>query len=378
MRIGLNLLHAHPGIGGGWNYIRNVVAMIQTCDTEHEYVAYCTAESESLVRETAHCKKVVVSIHGTNRIARIFYENTLLHWRARRDGVDIMYWFANTCSVVPIAKSLVTVYDLLALERPEAYSWLRRFYVRWMLPRSARLATVVMPMSDKTAADLSRMCGVGRDHMVVLRNPLDPTFQHASAEQVQGFRRKYGLPDSIWLYVAHYYPHKNHRRLFEAYSRLRETHPQGWPLVLCGRKNGHEEEIGGLLREYHIEDRVIWLPRLTDAEIPVLYSAAGAVVFPSLYEGGGLPVMEAMSCGCPVAASDIPTTREFAGDAARMFDPLDVGAIAQAMSAFETNDHLREIHRLRGLQVVEMYRMDKAYAQLLTAYEKTTSSNKAA
>jgi glycosyltransferase involved in cell wall biosynthesis len=378
MRIGLNLLHATPEIGGGWNYIRNVVAMIQACDTDHEYVAYCTKESESLVRETANCRKVLVAIRGSNRFARILYENTMLHRRARRDAVDVMYWFANACSLIPGARNLVTVHDLLALEQPQVYSWLRRVYTRWMLPHSARRATVVMPVSDKTASDLTRMCGVERERMVVLRNPLGPAFHRASAEQVLAFRREHGLPDAMWLYVAHYYPHKNHRRLFDAYSRLEKTRPQGWALILCGNKNGHEREIAGLLREFQLEDRVIWLRRLADAEMPVLYSAASAVIFPSLYEGGGIPVMEAMSCGCPVVASDIPTTREFAGDAALLFDPLDVDAIARAMSAFESDGLLRETFRQRGLQVAEDYRMDKIFTQLLAAYEKTALNNNAA
>jgi glycosyltransferase involved in cell wall biosynthesis len=378
MRIGLNLLHAHPAIGGGWNYIKNIVTAIQTHDETNEYVAYCTPESECLIQEKPNVKKIIVGIRGTNRFARVFYENTLLHWWAWRDRVELMYWFTSTGSVFSSSKTLVTVYDLLGLMQPEAYNWTQRVYWRWMLPHTARTATLLAPMSEKTAADLADRFGVSRDRMVIVRNPLDARFRPVDPDAVRAFKEKYRLPDAMWLYVAHFYPHKNHARLFEAFSRVRAAIPQGWPLVLCGDAKGRKDELRRMLRQLHLDDAVIWLPRLTDEEMPVLYSAASALVFPSLFEGGGLPVMEAIACGCPVIASDIPTTREFAGDTAILFDPTDVQAIAQAMSVFEGDANLRDTCRQRGLDAAEKHSMYEAYSTLLVAYQKAARETAAA
>jgi glycosyltransferase involved in cell wall biosynthesis len=272
----------------------------------------------------------------------------------------------------------VTVYDLAAFAMPGAYTPMRRFYAHFMLPHSVKAATVVAPMSEKTAADLAAAFRVPRERMVVIPNPINGSFQPATAEAVQFFRRRYGLPDSIWLYVAHYYPHKNHARLLEAYHRLQAMDGGAWPLVLRGNKNGAEREIARLVARWGLEDVVIWLPPLTDEEMPVLYSAASALVFPSLFEGGGIPLMEAMACGCPVVASDIPTTREFADDAAMCFDPCDVESIARAMLACQRDGPLRERLRRRGLEVAENHRPDRTYAQLCKAFAKSVSRRRAA
>jgi glycosyltransferase involved in cell wall biosynthesis len=214
--------------------------------------------------------------------------------------------------------------------------------------------------------------------MVVIRCPLNPMFRPAPPEKIRLLREKYHLPDGMWLYVAHAYQHKNHRRLFEAYRQLRTTRPGGWPLVLCGDKKGRDAEIRCLLQYLDIEKSVLWLPRLDDEEMPVLYSAAGALVFPSLFEGGGLPVIEAIACGCPVAASDIPTTREFAGDAAFLFDPSDARAIAHAMLTLETDHCARESLRQKGIHTAEEYRVEQAYTTLLTAYAEVARHKRAA
>ena len=118
---------------------------------------------------------------------------------------------------------------------------------------------------------------------------------------------------------------------------------------------------------------MIWLPRLSDGEMPILYSAATALVFPSLFEGGGIPVMEAMGCGCPVVASDIPTTREFAGDAASLFNPLDVESIVNAMQIFQSDSSIRHTYRERGLKKADEYRPQQIFHAIINAYKTAYS-----
>jgi len=369
MRIGLNLLNARPEMGGAWNYIKNIVSLLQNLDHENEYVVYCTPISSGLVVDQPNFRKVNINIYGASQPYRIFYENTLLQFRAMVDRIDLMHWFANTQGLFNSNPGIVTVHDLLMFNDPHAYGILNGAYYRFMVTRTAKNAILLAPVSETTAKDISKWFNVSDNRMRIVRNALSEEFVPAALDEVKQFRHKYRLPQQFWLYVAHYYPHKNHQRLFSAYAKLKSQQSTSWSLVLRGEKNGKDELIKRLLAESGIMKDVIWLPRLSDGEMPILYSAATALVFPSLFEGGGIPVMEAMSCGCPAVASDIPTTREFAGEAALLFNPLEVESIVNAMQMFQSDSSLRHRYRQRGLKKAEEYRPHRIFNAIINAYK---------
>jgi glycosyltransferase involved in cell wall biosynthesis len=315
---------------------------------------------------------ICAGINGSNRISRIFYENSFLQWRAKIDNIDVMHWFANTQAVYNTKPSVVTVHDLLPFHNPKAYPLLNRLYLRLMLPQSLRNANIIAPVSETTMLDIQNTFNVNLKKMVVIQAIIDDAFMPVTSDKIVEFRNRYELPDKYWLYVAHYYPHKNHERLFKAIALLK-VKKTSWPLVLCGSKNGAEKLIAETLRSVGVEKDVIWLPRIEDKDMPNLYSAASALVFPSLFEGGGIPVMEAMACGCPVVASDLPTTREFATDAVLCFNGEVIDDIANAMMRFEEDKKLLEYYKMRGLEKAKKYRKETVIPILLDAYKKAAS-----
>jgi glycosyltransferase involved in cell wall biosynthesis len=370
MRVGLNLLHSHPNIGwGAWNYIGSLLQALEEYGQSNDYVAYCTSLSEVLVPRKPNFRTVSVGINGENRVQRILYENTLLQWRAGKDRLGCMHWFAGTQAIFSAVPSVVTVYDLRMFDDPKDFPLAYRVYLKTMIPFGVRKAAIVTPMSQSTADSLTRVLGTSPDRMKVIPPPIGGRFKQASAEQVAGLRGKYALPETFWLYVARFVPNKNHERLFKAYSRLKTRDAGTWPLVLRADLFDREELFRNLLAENGIQDDVIWLPRMDEEELPVLYSAATSLIFPSTYEGGGLPLLEAMACGCPAVASDIPTTREFAGEAALIFDPMSVDAIAEAMAIMAGNADLRTRYRAMGIEKARELAPDNVAAKLLQAYE---------
>lgn len=370
MRIGLNLLHALPEIGGGWNYIANLVAALGQCDDTNTYIAFVTKESECLVPAKPNFKSVRINIRSVSRAQRVMYENTILQLRAHKHKLDCMHWFANTQALINAVPGVVTVYDLQAFLNLATFSRVKRLYLRFMTSMTARRASVLLPMSRATAQDLQCVLNVNVARMIVIPVVMGSQFKPAAAEEIMRFKAKYRLPDRFLLYVSHMYPHKNHLNLLQAYHRLKSSGFSPWPLVLRGDPKGAETDVMDTIARLNLEKDTILLPRLDKGELPALYSAASALLFPSLYEGGGIPIVEAMACGCPVVASDIPPTREFAGEAGSYFDPRDSDSIVRAMVELQRNPDSRERQRQAGLARAAEFRPQLVVSKLLSAYSQ--------
>lgn len=374
MRIGLNLLHAQPEIGGGWTYIEELLAALAQYDTGNRYVAFVTGASQCLVPPNGNFERVLVNIQAAARPWRVVYESSVLQLLAVRRGLDLVHWFSATHAWFNSVPSAVTFYDLQAFRTPTPFPLAKRRYLQTAIRRTVSRSTWLLPISRSTAAGLSAVLGASHERMTVVPPAVPSSFRLEARESMTEFRRRHGLPSRYWLYVAHYYPHKNHHALLRAYRRSRDSGAPMWPLVLRGDPAGAEREIGTALSELGLRDSVLQLPRLPRSEMPSLYAAASALVFPSLYEGCGIPLLEAMSCQCPIAASDIAASREFAGKAARYFDPTDEASISGAMREMQENAALRQQLQYEGLIRAESFSPEAVAAQLVQAYRRALSA----
>lgn len=375
MRIGLNLLHALQEIGGGWNYIASLVRALGEHDHNNTYVAFVNSESASLVPRKANFVAVSVGIQAKSRAQRVMYENTMLQLLARRYRLDCMHWFANTQALVNAVPAVVTIHDLQPFLDYASFPLIKRSYLRLMMAVTCRRAPMLLPISNATARDLQQVLKADRDRMAVIPAVVDSRFKPVDSDKTRAFKATHMLPERFWLYVAHMYPHKNHVRLLEAYHRLKLSGYAPWSLVLRGDPKGAEHRVADMIRRLGLEHDVLLLPRLNERELPQLYSAATALVFPSLYEGAGIPVVEAMASACPVVASDIPPIREFAGEAVSYFDPLDPASIASAMMNLQCDPGQQERSRLAGLAKASEFRAPKIVDKLLNAYAKTVDQS---
>jgi glycosyltransferase involved in cell wall biosynthesis len=370
LRIGLNLLHALPEIGGGWNYISNLVDSIGRHDDRHEYVAFVTEASAALVPARPNFRAIRIPIPSRVRSSRILYEHTALQVRVRHEGLHCLHWFANAQGIINAAPAVVTIYDLQPFRQHLRLSPVKRAFLRWRLRATVRSAAVLLPMSQTTAADLEHVLGADPQRMIVIPPRLESFFRPANTDAIERCRARYGLPRRCWLYVSHMYPHKNHERLLHAYRSMKVQDPTVWPLVLRGDPQPKSPDVRAMIDQLGLREDVIVLPSLPREDLPALYGAASALVFPSLYEGAGMPVLEAQACGCPVAASAIPAIREFAGEAARYFDPLDGTDIQRTMMAVAAEAQTDDGLRRRGLEQARLFRETPVLSRLLAAYEQ--------
>lgn len=372
MRIGLNLLHALPEIGGGWTYIRNLLSAIARDDDRNEYVAFATPVSAELIPAARNFRRVLVPLPSRVRSLRGLFENTFLQLKVRRERLDCLHWFANIQGIVNLAPPVVTIHDLQPFLNFATMPPLKRRFLRSSLQATVRNGATLLPVSQATANSLREILGARADSMYVIPPVLEPVFVPAEIQETEACRTRYNLPANFWLYVAHMYPHKNHERLLRAYAAVKRRQAHAWPLVLRGEFQPGVRPLDALVRELGLQRDVIILPPLKRAELPALYGAATVLVFPSLYEGAGLPILEAQACGCPVVASDIPAIREFAGDAAEYFDPRSEAEIENAMVRIASNPEMRDRLKRLGLEQARLVRQEPVVERLLEAYERAS------
>jgi glycosyltransferase involved in cell wall biosynthesis len=369
MRIGLNLLHAMPEIGGGWNYIDNVVRTLARYDDTNTYIAYVSRESQALLPDKHNMHGYHVQINAKNRIERIACENTTLQRLAKLHRLDCIHWFGNVQAPFSRVPSVVTVHDLIVYNDPGSVPLLKRLYLRSMFRNTVHNCRVLLPISQATARDLEVRLGADREKMIITPFPLCEEFKRMPSSCIGEFRAKHELPERFWLYVAHTYKHKNHCRLLEAYSNLKIAGLKPWPLVLRGDPKDNDAQVMNTIQKLKLKDDVIRLPRLDYFELPLLYSCASALVFPSLHEGCGIPILEAMACGCPVLVSDLPPTREFAGQAACFFDGNDVHDIERCMAKVERDEDFRDALIEKGLAQADRFDASTVARDIVRAYE---------
>ena len=291
---------------------------------------------------------------------------------------DVLFVPAHVLPLIHPRRSVVTVHDLGYLAYPEAHKTGDRRYLDWSTRWNARRAEFVIADSAATQADLIRAYGVDERKIRVIHLGRDESLAPVRDAQVLAeVQARYGIAAHYVLYVGTLQPRKNLARLIEAFARAAAAPAfAGIQLVLAGKKGWLYDDLFAQVERMGLAGRVIFPGYIDDADLPALLSGAPAFVFPSLYEGFGIPVLEAGACGVPVITSNTSSLPEVAGDAALLVDPHDVDAIAEAMTRLVTGEALRADLSWRGLANVQRFSWEKCaretLAVLLEAGEETS------
>ncbi len=266
--------------------------------------------------------------------------------------------------------TVLTVYDLIPLRYPAHSTARARLLIRWTTRLALRAARHVIAISDFTRRDFMAEFGLASERITAIPLAADPVFKPQPPEAIVAVRRKYNLPERFALYLGSNKPHKNLVRLVAAWDdcglRIGDC-----GLVIAGAWDPRypgARNLANLQPPAANFQLPIWLGPVPEADLPALYSAASAFVFPSLYEGFGLPVLEALACGAPVICSNTSSLPEVAGDATLLVDPANAMALADALWRVLSDDQLRDDLRRRGLAQAARFSWGKTAAATLTLY----------
>jgi glycosyltransferase involved in cell wall biosynthesis len=364
-RVGLNLLFLVPGeTGGSEIYVRNLLPRLAEARPDLKLLAFVNREGAGL--DLGGIETVPVEVSGRGRARRVLAEQTRLPRLARRHAIDLLHSPGTSAPRRPGVVSVVTILDVIYASHPEAHTLPMRLGMRVVAPLAARGADRVITISRAAAGEIADELGVPPERIDVTYlggRPVGP------ATPEEELRRRLGLGDApLILSVSARRPHKNLPRLIEAFAAL-DARPAPL-LVVPGYETPFEDEIRARAAALGIGERVRFLRWLEDEDLEGLYAASTCLAFPSLAEGFGLPVLEAMQRGLPVACSRVSSLPEVAGEAARYFDPLDVADIAAALSELLSDAGLRQRLGAAGREQAERFSWERTARETAASYER--------
>jgi glycosyltransferase involved in cell wall biosynthesis len=370
--IGLNLIFLVPGETGGMEvYARELIpALLAEAPPEMRFTAFVNREAAAAGEGPWEelLPAVTVPVNARNRVQWVLGEQALLPRLAARAGVDLLHSLASTAPLRGRFRRVVTIHDLIYARFPEAHSGLRGQGMRVLVPSAARRADRVIADSQSTRRDLVELLGVSSERIDVVPLGLG-TVRREAALAERDVRARFDLGERrVVLSLSAKRPHKNLAALIGALAKIpAEDRPL---LVIPGYQTWHEKELRERSAAAGVSGDVRFLGWVSGAELEGLWAIAEAFVFPSLYEGFGLPVLEAMARGVPVACSNASSLPEVAGEAALLFDPRDEREIAGALRRLMDDDALRERLRALGEARASEFTWERAARLTLDSYAR--------
>jgi glycosyltransferase involved in cell wall biosynthesis len=373
VRIAIDATSVPPSPAGAGVYAIELVRALTRRDAHDGYAVFTRGDwFDDAVAGRKNWR--VEHVDVTSRVRRSLWEQTRLPGELARLGIDVLHSTHHTLPLRPMrARRVVTVHDLTFMRIPERYTHSRRLYMTASTKGSVRVADAVIVPSKAVRDDVLSMLPVAPSKLHVVYEAAAERFRPRGREASLNVAAKYGVERPYVLSVGSLEPGKNRGRLVRAMHALR-CEGIDRMLLIVGQPAWKHEADRALVEELDMDDRVVFAGYVPDDELPALYSACDVFAFPSLYEGFGVPVLEAMACGAPVLTSNVSATAEVAADAALLVDPMSVDAIRDCLRALLTDPALRESCVRRGLERDAQFSWRRAADETHAVYEAAMSA----
>ncbi len=363
MRIGVSARWLGLPACGAREYTLCLIRSLLERDHRNEYVVFHS--------QSAHMGSFPggreILLPGRNKLA---WDYVSLPRAIDKEQVDL-FWTPSYIVPFPVrCKSVATVLDLAYLTMPQSYEPLDVLYMRLAMPGSFRRARALLCISDYTRRDLIRLFPFSKEKSVVTPLGIAPSYrQRPSADMETAVRKSYSLPPHYIFYAGSLSPRKGVPYLLQAFARLKRDQHISHRLVFTGGWSWGQVDVHRLVESLGLQDQVLILDEVPADHMPVLYRLADLFVYPSLYEGFGLPVLEAMASECPVVCSNLTSLPIVAGDAAILVDPRDTTCLADAMHRALTDAATRADLKERGARRSESFTWEATADKTLEVFE---------
>ena len=369
MRIAIDARKLHDfGIG---TYVRNLLRQLARIDPESDYRLLCRPADVATIERLGANFRAVPTLARPYSLA----EQVSIPRLLRRERPDVFHTPHYVLPLLTPCPSVVTIHDCIHLMFPQYLpSRLAYGYARLFLWTAAHRSSKVLTVSEASKRDILRFFSVAESKVAVIYNAIDDRFDHApTADEVTRVRERFQLNDEFVLYAGNIRPHKNLERLIEAFCQVRQGSLEHLKLLIIGDEISRYATLRRAVHRHKLHKHVRFLGFVPESTLAVLYRLATVFVFPSLYEGFGLPPLEAMASGTPVVTSNVSSLPEIMADAAVLIDPYDPASIADGMREILTNSVLRTTLVTRGLSRARQFswaesveRIHRIYVEVAT------------
>ena len=367
--------------GGVSRYIRFLLTELAKHPGEHSYTIFVNGQNviDQLGAFHPSITYVAAPWSESQPAARVAWEQFTLPTEIRKRAIDVLHspvnvlpeWVPQSCATV------VTLHDLAFLRFPSVFTRAKRLYHRTFTVRSMQRATELITVSDSTQHDAHELVGIPYERMHTVYTCIDERFSNVvTEEEILTFRERQGLTCGFLLYLGTLEPRKNIPAIIDAYARLRKNYAIQEKLVLAGGKGWLYDTIFEKVQQLGLLEDVIFPGFVADTEQALWYHAASAFVYPSLYEGFGIPVAEALACGVPVVTSNVSSLPEAGMDIALSVNPSNLDELTEALYTALTDTQFRERCRSSASTVAQKFSAQRMTEQTIAVYEQASTHGK--
>ncbi|NLH49182.1 MAG: glycosyltransferase family 4 protein [Myxococcales bacterium] len=378
MRIGINAQKALDRETGIGNYAFHLLKAFAKIPAANESIRLFLLNGEEKVRRFQP-ESAIDSTEwpGKGSVPRICWEQLVLPGRAARAGMDVLHYLDHAAPLfnkrLPI---VITVHDLAFYRLPLMYDTRRRYYKQYVGLRSIRLADHIITISNSTKRDIMELAGIDDSKITVINYGLSSIFQNVTNEIKENIKIRYDLLQPFFLFVGTLQPRKNIENILAAFSLMLQNKPLPHELLLAGGEGWLTGDLVAAAGRYNVADRVRLLGSVPHDDLSGLYGNATALVYPSWYEGFGLPPLEAMACGTPVIVSQTASLPEVVDNAGILVHPGDVQGLAEAMGRLATDEAYRTKYSKLGPVQAAKFSWDDCARRTYQVYQQVHQARK--
>jgi len=372
IRVGINATKYFGINTGVGRYTSNLCNSITKCKAGNNYYFYLPGRSKTCWSDMNKIKPKEQGLLLQNNMLRILWEQIFLPIRIRKDTLDLFHYTDHAMSLVqrkcPV---VITVHDIAFIRFPDLLNKSRQIYKKYILSLSVKKADIIIAVSHSTKRDIIEFFKVDEKKIKVIHHGVESKFRPIS--NVEGYRTMNNLPKKMILNIGTLEPRKNVVTLIRAFKRLQEKGFKSHILVIAGERGWLYKKIFEEIKSSGLQQSIRVLGVVSDEELPLLYNCADLFVYPSLYEGFGLPPLEAMACGIPIITSNTSSLPEVVGNVGILVDPNDIESLSDEMYRVLKDDKLMHQMSRDGLKRSKMFTWERMANEVLETYNNALS-----